>query len=73
MWFLVGPFFFIFGNWFLGLTSLDEGRNASVVLNMLSSKDLLVPYYNCQVRFEKLPMLYYFGLVLLLASIDWTG
>jgi 4-amino-4-deoxy-L-arabinose transferase-like glycosyltransferase len=63
MWFLVGLFFFIFGNWFLGLTSLDEGRNASVVLNMLSSKDLLVPYYNCQVRFEKPPMLYYFGLV----------
>jgi 4-amino-4-deoxy-L-arabinose transferase-like glycosyltransferase len=63
MWFLFGLFFFIFGNWFLGLTSLDEGRNASVVLNMLSSKDLLVPYYNCQVRFEKPPMLYYFGLV----------
>jgi 4-amino-4-deoxy-L-arabinose transferase-like glycosyltransferase len=63
MWFLVGLFFFIFGNWFLGLTSLDEGRNASVVLNMLSFKDLLVPYYNCQVRFEKPPMLYYFGLV----------
>jgi len=63
MWFLVGLFFFIFGNWFLGLTSLDEGRNASVVLNMLSSKDLLVPYYNCQVRFEKPPMLYHFGLI----------
>jgi 4-amino-4-deoxy-L-arabinose transferase-like glycosyltransferase len=63
MWFLVGLFFFIFGNWFLGLTSLDEGRNASVVLNMLSSKDFLVPYYNCHVRFEKPPMLYYFGLV----------
>lgn len=63
MWFSFGLFFFIFGNWFLGLTSLDEGRNASAVLNMLSSKDFLVPYYNCQVRFEKPLVLYYFGLV----------
>ncbi|MFZ8860864.1 MAG: ArnT family glycosyltransferase [Thermocrinis sp.] len=63
MWFSFGLFFFIFSNWFLGLTSLDEGRNASAVLNMLSSKDFLVPYYNCQVRFEKPLVLYYFGLV----------
>ncbi len=58
MFLLISLFFFVFGNWILGLTSLDEGRNASVVLNMLTSKDFLVPYYNCQVRFEKQPMLY---------------
>ncbi|WP_448584202.1 ArnT family glycosyltransferase [Thermocrinis sp.] len=63
MFLLISLFFFVFGNWILGLTSLDEGRNASVVLNMLTSKDFLVPYYNCQVRFEKPPMLYYAGLL----------
>ncbi|WP_448587492.1 ArnT family glycosyltransferase [Thermocrinis sp.] len=60
---LLSLFFFVFGNWLISLTSLDEGRNASAVLNMLSSGELIVPYYNCQVRFEKPPMLYYFGLL----------
>jgi len=60
---LISLFFFVFGNWFLSLTSLDEGRNAHAVLNMLISKDFIVPYYNCQVRFEKPPMLYYAGLL----------
>ncbi|WP_333784317.1 glycosyltransferase family 39 protein [Thermocrinis sp.] len=63
MLFLISFFFFVFGNWLLSLTSLDEGRNAYAVFNMLNSGNILVPYYNCDVRFEKPPMLYYAGLI----------
>lgn len=48
------------GNWILSFTSLDEGRNMSAVQNMLRSLDFISPQYNCQPRFEKPPMLYWF-------------
>ncbi len=52
-------YFFVFGNWFLSFTSLDEGRNMDAVLNMIKDGNLLVPYYNCNTRFEKPPLLYW--------------
>jgi len=52
-------FFFIFGNWILSLTSLDEGRNFYASLHMYRTGDYLVPYYNCEYRFEKPPLLYW--------------
>ena len=52
-------YFFVFGNWIILFTSPDEGRNASAVLNMVKTWDLLVPYYNCEPRIEKPPMLYW--------------
>ncbi|MEZ0361528.1 MAG: glycosyltransferase family 39 protein [Hydrogenobacter sp.] len=60
---ILSLYFFVFGNWILGFTSLDEGRNASAILNMIRSGDLLVPYYNCEPRFEKPPMLYWIALL----------
>ncbi len=57
--FFLSFYFFIFGSWVFSFTSLDEGRNASAILNMLKSHNFLVPYYNCQPRFEKPPMLYW--------------
>jgi hypothetical protein len=65
-------YFFVFGNWVVLLTSPDEGRNASAVLNMLKTWDLLVPHYNCEPRFEKLPMLYWV-LFFLLRSLVLTN
>ncbi len=56
---LLGFFFFIYGNWFLALTSPDEGKNASAALHMLTSGDWIIPYYNCHYRFEKPPLLYW--------------
>ncbi len=56
---LLGFYFFIFGNWFLSLTSPDEGRNAYAALHMLKTGDFIVPYYNCGYRFAKPPMLYW--------------
>ena len=53
--------FFILGNWILSLTSLDEGRNFYATLHMLKTGDFIVPYYNCNYRFEKPPMLYWLG------------
>ncbi|MFN3263625.1 MAG: ArnT family glycosyltransferase [Aquificaceae bacterium] len=55
--------FFIVGNWILSFTSIDEGRNADAVQNMLKSGDLLSPMYNCQPRFEKPPMLYWMAIL----------
>ncbi len=52
-------FLFLFGNWVLSFTSLDEGRNMDAVRNMLKGKDFVSPLYNCQPRFEKPPMLYW--------------
>lgn len=56
---LLSLYFFVAFNWLLSFTSLDEGRNMSAVYNMLKSKDFIVPYYNCDYRFEKPPMLYW--------------
>jgi len=56
---LLGFYFFIFGNWFLAITSPDEGKNAYAALHMLTTGDWIVPYYNCQYRFEKPPLLYW--------------
>jgi len=56
---LLGFFFSIFGNWFLSLTSPDEGRNAYAALHMLKTGNFLVPYYNCHYRFAKPPLLYW--------------
>lgn len=52
-------FLLLAGNWVLSLTSIDEGRNADAVRNMLESGDYIFPVYNCQPRFEKPPMLYW--------------
>ncbi len=60
-YFLLSLYFFILGNWLLSLTSLDEGRNADAIQNMLKSQDFLIPLYNCQYRFEKPPLLYWAG------------
>ncbi len=57
--FLLSLYFFVAFNWVLSFTSLDEGRNMSAVYTMLKSGDFLVPYYNCDYRFEKPPMLYW--------------
>ena len=57
---VLGFFFFLFGNWFLSLTSPDEGKNAYAALHMLKSGDWIVPYYNCHYRFEKPPLFYWF-------------
>lgn len=56
---ILAIYFFIFGNWLISFTSLDEGRNMTVVYNMLMSSDYVSPVYNCQPRFEKPPMLYW--------------
>lgn len=61
---LLAIYFFVFGNWFLSFTSPDEGKNASAAIGMLSNGDFLIPYYNCQPRFEKPPMLYWVALLL---------
>jgi len=55
----IGFFFFIFGSWFFSITSPDEGKNAYAALHMLTSGDWVTPYYNCQYRFEKPPLLYW--------------
>ncbi|MBO8143245.1 MAG: glycosyltransferase family 39 protein [Thermodesulfobacterium sp.] len=60
---IISFYFLIFSNWSINLTSPDEGKNASVVLNMIKTKDFLVPYYNCNPRFEKPPLLYWAGSV----------
>lgn len=57
--------FFIFGNWILSFTSLDEGRNFYATIHMLKTGDFLIPYYNCDYRFEKPPLLYWLGSVFL--------
>jgi len=56
-------YFFILFNWSIDLTSSDEGKNGYVVLNMLKTKDFLVPYYNCELRLEKPPLLYWCGVI----------
>ncbi|GAB6065822.1 glycosyltransferase family 39 protein [Aquifex pyrophilus] len=53
--------FFIFGNWILSLTSLDEGRNFYATLHMLKTGNFVIPEYNCSPRFEKPPLLYWLG------------
>ncbi len=53
--------FFIFGNWILSLTSLDEGRNFYATLHMLNTGNFIIPEYNCSPRFEKPPLLYWIG------------
>ncbi|MFN3813125.1 MAG: ArnT family glycosyltransferase [Aquificaceae bacterium] len=60
---LLSLYFFVFGNWFLGFTSLDEGRNMDAVLNMIKDGNFLIPYYNCSTRFEKPPLLYWMVLI----------
>jgi len=52
-------FFFIFGNWVLSVTSPDEGKNLDAALRMLETGDFIVPYYNCEYRFEKPPLFYW--------------
>jgi len=56
---LVALYFFVFGNWILSFTSLDEGRNMDAVKNMIEAGNYLIPFYNCQERFEKPPLLYW--------------
>lgn len=60
---ILSLFLFLAGNWILSLTSLDEGRNADAVQNMLRSGDFISPFYNCQPRFEKPPMLYWLAIL----------
>ncbi len=60
---LISFYFLIFFNWSIDITSSDEGKNACVVLNMLKTENFLVPYYNCNLRFEKPPMLYWIGVI----------
>ena len=58
---LIFSFFaFIFGNWILSITSPDEGKNLDAALNMLEKKNFVVPFYNCEYRFEKPPLFYWF-------------
>ena len=58
---LVFSFFtFIFGNWILSITSPDEGKNLDAALNMLEKGNFIVPFYNCEYRFEKPPLFYWF-------------
>jgi len=52
-------FFFIWGNWILSFTSPDEGKNITVVAEMLKNKNFLIPYYNCHPRLEEPPLLYW--------------
>ncbi len=58
---IISFYFLIFLNWSIDITSSDEGKNAYAVFNMIKTKDFLVPYYNCEFRFEKPPMLYWAG------------
>lgn len=60
---LIYFYFTILGNWIITFTSPDEGKNAFVVLNMLKTNNFLIPYYNCEPRFEKPPMLYWIGVI----------
>lgn len=60
---IISFYFLILFNWSIDLTSSDEGKNGYVVLNMLKTKNFLVPYYNCEPRFEKPPMLYWSGAI----------
>ena len=64
---LLSFYFYIFGNWFLSFTSLDEGRNMDAVKNMLETGNYIIPFYNCHERFEKPPLLYW--LVILSSKI----
>jgi len=57
--FVFGLAFFVLGNWVLSVTSLDEGRNLDATRRMLETGDFLVPHYNCRLRFEKPPLLYW--------------
>ena len=59
LYLLLALYFFVFGNWVLSFTSLDEGRNMDAVKNMLETENYLVPFYNCHERFEKPPLLYW--------------
>ena len=59
LYLLLALYFFVFGNWVLSFTSLDEGRNMDAVKNMLETGNYLVPFYNCHERFEKPPLLYW--------------
>ncbi len=52
--------FFLTGNWILSITSPDEGKNLDAALRMLETHNFVVPYYNCEYRFEKPPLLYWF-------------
>jgi len=54
-----GLVFFVLGNGVLSITSPDEGRNLDATRRMLETGDFLVPYYNCRLRFEKPPLLYW--------------
>ena len=59
LYLVLALYFFVFGNWVLSFTSLDEGRNMDAVKNMLETGNYLVPFYNCHERFEKPPLLYW--------------
>ena len=52
-------FFFIWGNLILSFTSPDEGKNITVVAEMLKNKNFLIPYYNCHPRLEEPPLPYW--------------
>ncbi len=56
---VVSIFTFIFGNWILSITSPDEGKNLDAALRMIERKDFIVPFYNCEYRFEKPPLFYW--------------
>lgn len=60
---IISFYFLVLFNWSINITSSDEGKNAYVVLNMIKTKNFLIPYYNCNYRFEKPPMLYWIGTV----------
>ncbi|WP_461828740.1 ArnT family glycosyltransferase [Aquifex sp.] len=59
LYLVLALYFFVFGNWVLSFTSLDEGRNMDAVKNMLETGNYLIPFYNCHERFEKPPLLYW--------------
>ncbi|MCX7972562.1 MAG: glycosyltransferase family 39 protein [bacterium] len=63
--FWTGVFLFLL----LGIDSLimtypDEGRNAFATLYMINSGDLIVPYYNGEIRYDKPPLLYYTAILM---------
>lgn len=47
------------GNWILPLMDRDEPRFAEASREMLQRRDLLVPWFNGQYRFDKPPLIYW--------------
>ncbi|AEA33165.1 ArnT family glycosyltransferase [Hippea maritima] len=63
---------FSFGSFYVSFFPPDEPKYVDAALKMIESKNYLVPFFNCHVRFDK-PILFYWELVAFfkLFSVDF--